>query len=97
MKPLFLFFFFLNYRISAGPEPQYDKILSGYKIFKHKKPFYLKYGNRMIPELEIAYETWGTLNEKKDNAVMVYTGLSASSHAKSHKVGCYMIAKPGIT
>lgn len=71
--------------ISAGPEPQYDKILSGYKVFKHKKPFYLKYGNRMIPELEIAYETWGTLNEKKDNAVMVYTGLSASSHAKSHK------------
>ncbi|HVY80769.1 MAG TPA: homoserine O-acetyltransferase [Steroidobacteraceae bacterium] len=31
----------------------------------------------------IAYETWGTLNEARDNAVLLFTGLSPSAHAKS--------------
>ncbi|XP_020612275.1 serine O-acetyltransferase-like [Orbicella faveolata] len=35
-------------------------------------------------KLEVAYETWGELNEAKDNVVLLCTGLSASSHAKSH-------------
>lgn len=34
----------------------------------------------------MAYETWGELNEAKDNVVLLCTGLSASSHAKSHAV-----------
>ena len=34
----------------------------------------------------MAYETWGELNEAKDNVVLLCTGLSASSHAKSHVV-----------
>lgn len=38
----------------------------------------------VLPELDIAYETWGELNEKKDNAILIQTGLSGSSHAKSH-------------
>ena len=31
----------------------------------------------------IAYETWGILNEARDNAVLVFTGLSPSAHAAS--------------
>jgi homoserine O-acetyltransferase/O-succinyltransferase len=31
----------------------------------------------------IAYETWGTLRGKGDNAIMVFTGLSPSAHAAS--------------
>ena len=31
----------------------------------------------------IAYETWGTLNEARDNAVLLFTGLSPSAHAAS--------------
>ena len=31
----------------------------------------------------IAYETWGELNNAKDNAVMLFTGLSPSAHAAS--------------
>ena len=31
----------------------------------------------------IAYETWGQLNEKSDNAVLLFTGLSPSAHAAS--------------
>jgi homoserine O-acetyltransferase/O-succinyltransferase len=29
----------------------------------------------------IAYETWGTLNEKRDNALLLFTGLSPPAHA----------------
>lgn len=31
----------------------------------------------------IAYETWGELNEARDNAVLIFTGLSPSAHAAS--------------
>jgi homoserine O-acetyltransferase len=31
----------------------------------------------------IAYETWGTLNEARDNALLLFTGLSPSAHATS--------------
>jgi homoserine O-acetyltransferase len=31
----------------------------------------------------IAYETWGELNAARDNAILVFTGLSASAHARS--------------
>jgi homoserine O-acetyltransferase len=44
-----------------------------------------------LPELSVAYETWGRLNEDKSNAILLFTGLSASSHAKSHGVA----DKPG--
>ena len=29
----------------------------------------------------IAYETWGTLNSKRDNAILLFTGLSPTAHA----------------
>ncbi len=38
-----------------------------------------------LPEIKIAYETWGHLNSDKSNAILLHTGLSASSHAKSHE------------
>ena len=31
----------------------------------------------------IAYETWGTLNHQRDNAVLIFTGMSPSAHAAS--------------
>ena len=36
--------------------------------------------------MDVAYETWGELNEERDNAVIISAGLSAASHAKSHPV-----------
>ena len=36
-----------------------------------------------ISELNIAYETWGKINKDKSNVVVIYTGLSASSHVTS--------------
>lgn len=34
-------------------------------------------------DASIAYETWGELNHQKDNAVLLFTGLSPSAHAAS--------------
>jgi len=31
----------------------------------------------------LAYETWGTLNEARDNAILIFSGLSPSAHAAS--------------
>jgi len=32
----------------------------------------------------LAYETWGKLNKNKDNAILIFTGLSTDSHAARH-------------
>ena len=68
---------------SGGPEPSYEKVVTGYELFYYDKPFLCDYGG-ILPSFKLAYETWGTLNEKKDNVILLHTGLSASSHAKSH-------------
>ncbi len=36
-----------------------------------------------LDELDMAYETWGKLNENKDNVIVVFTGLSPNSHIAS--------------
>src|SRR5690606_31882607 len=36
-----------------------------------------------LHEARGAYESWGTLNEAKDNAILIFTGLSPSAHAAS--------------
>ena len=46
----------------------------------------MQYNDAILPELTVAYETWGELNRARDNAVIIHAGLSASSHAKSHEV-----------
>ena len=53
------------------------------QIFKAEDPLCLTLGGRLA-EFQVAYETWGQLNETRDNAVLLFTGLSASAHAKSH-------------
>ena len=37
-----------------------------------------------LPGVTVAYETWGRLTEARDNAVLITTGLSASSHVARH-------------
>ena len=65
----------------------YGEEIKGFHVYEHCKNFYFDYGG-ILPEVKVAYETWGTLNEARDNAIILYGGLSASSHAKSHPVSC---------
>ncbi|MBE7036827.1 MAG: homoserine O-acetyltransferase [Ruminococcaceae bacterium] len=50
------------------------------KLLKIKEPITLKSG-KTINSLEIAYETYGKLNENKDNAILVLHALTGSAHA----------------
>jgi homoserine O-acetyltransferase len=47
-------------------------------LFKYNKPFYLESG-ATLPELEITYHTYGTLNREKNNVVWICHALTANS------------------
>lgn len=68
---------------ASGPEPTYDKVVSGYETFTSLAPFACECGG-VLPRIELAHETWGRLSPARDNVVLLHTGLSASSHARSH-------------
>ncbi|PLX56213.1 MAG: homoserine O-acetyltransferase [Chromatiales bacterium] len=36
-----------------------------------------------LKQVQLAYESWGELNERGDNAVLIFTGLSPSAHVTS--------------
>ena len=52
------------------------------KILKLDRPFAMRRGGA-LPNVEIAYETWGDPASAHDNAVLIFTGLSPSAHAAS--------------
>jgi homoserine O-acetyltransferase/O-succinyltransferase len=52
------------------------------RYFELPSPFAMKRGGE-LHGAHIAYETWGTLNAARDNAVLVLTGLSPSAHMTS--------------
>lgn len=65
---------FLVKGISIATLPS-DYGSTGFKMFK----------GSILNNIEIAYETWGELSINKDNAILLFTGLSTSSHAASSK------------
>lgn len=70
----------LSKRSTEGPEPSYT---SGHtEVFHSDQPILLDWGG-ILPQFDIAYETWGSLNKDRSNAILLHTGLSASSHAHS--------------
>jgi homoserine O-acetyltransferase len=66
--------------LTEGPEPSYTT--GAHEEFTSKEPILLDHGG-VLPEFTIAYETWGKLNDGRTNAILLHTGLSASSHAHS--------------
>ena len=74
--------------LSSGPEPSYTT--GQHQNWYSERPLLLDWGGS-LPQFDIAFETWGTLNETKSNAILLHTGLSASSHAHSTTVN----PKPG--
>lgn len=53
-------------------------IRSDLKIFKYNSPFSLERGG-LLPSLDIAYHTYGSLNSKRDNCIWVCHALTANS------------------
>lgn len=51
------------------------------KLYRHNAPFKLESGE-VLPSLEIAYDTFGELNEAKDNVIWVCHALTANSDVK---------------
>jgi homoserine O-acetyltransferase len=72
----------------SGPEPSYTT--GKHLWYRSREPLLLDWGG-ILPQFDIAYETWGDLNVDKNNAILLHTGLSASSHAHSTDIN----PKPG--
>ncbi|NOZ61008.1 MAG: alpha/beta fold hydrolase, partial [Calditrichaeota bacterium] len=45
-------------------------------------PFTFENGDT-LPQVTLTYETWGELNEEKDNAILICHALTGTSHAAS--------------
>ncbi|WP_444996801.1 homoserine O-acetyltransferase MetX [Aliikangiella sp. IMCC44359] len=48
-------------------------------LFQSSQPFDLELGGQ-LPSLELAYETWGSLNPQKSNVIVIHHALSVGSH-----------------
>ncbi len=55
--------------------------MSATKLYEHDGEFRMRRGVLQSPTL--AFETWGELNQRADNAVLIFTGLSPSAHVAS--------------
>jgi homoserine O-acetyltransferase len=65
--------------------PNPNKTGSATQYLHHTKAFRFRRGGG-LPQLTLAYETWGKLNADHSNAVMILTGISPSAHAASSKL-----------
>lgn len=77
-----------NKALHSGPEPSYTT--GKHLWYRSREPLLLDWGG-VLPQFDIAYETWGNWNADKSNAILLHTGLSASSHAHSTEIN----PKPG--
>ncbi|KAM4063713.1 alpha/beta hydrolase fold domain-containing protein [Hirsutella rhossiliensis] len=70
-------------RLRNSSHPEEPSYTSGATLVHHcREPLALDWGG-VLPDFTIAYETWGRLNADRSNAILLHTGLSASSHARS--------------
>lgn len=50
------------------------------KIYRHDEVFVTESGYS-FPQMEVAYRTWGRLNEARDNVVVIFHALTGNAHA----------------
>lgn len=53
------------------------------RVADHSQPFITEHRD-CLQQVDLTYETWGTLNAARDNAVLVIHALTGDSHAASH-------------
>jgi len=56
----------------------------GERIFFRTGPVHLEAGG-VLPEVTVAYETWGNLNASADNGVLILHALTGDSHIKGER------------
>ena len=56
------------------------------RLWTSPEPLELENGGR-LPELNVCYETWGELDERGENAVLVCHAISGDSHVARHDEG----------
>ena len=59
--------------LSLGPATKYAALPDPFRFWR----------GGALSSGQVAYETWGSLNAARDNAVLLFTGLSPSAHAAS--------------
>ena len=64
------------------PAPTHEFIPPGSRFHALSSPFPMKRGGA-LHGARVAYETWGTLDDARGNAVLIVTGLSPDAHAAS--------------
>ena len=67
--------------MTATASPPSTRLTAG--VADHAKPFITEHGD-ILRHVDLAYETWGTLNSKGDNAVLIIHALTGDSHAAAH-------------
>lgn len=60
----------------------FEKSNPGFQKVTLEDKFTLKRGGQ-LKSPKLAYESWGEINNKADNVIVIFTGLSASSHVTS--------------
>ncbi|MFC4729929.1 homoserine O-acetyltransferase MetX [Coralloluteibacterium thermophilus] len=73
--------------LDASPDARrgdFEIVPPGSRFFALPSPFPMKRGG-VLHGARLAYETWGTLNAARDNAILILTGLSPNAHAASHE------------
>ncbi len=63
-----------------------EKSYTETKIFYHNRPFVLE-SEAVLDHLEIAYETYGTLSENRDNVILICHALTGNAHVAGYHKG----------
>jgi len=53
-------------------------------VYHHNHSFDLRRGGQ-LKQFQLAWESWGSLNQDKSNVVLIFTGLSPDAHAASNQ------------
>ena len=56
-----------------GPDTRYLDVRETFALYRGEK----------LPGLRLAWESWGSLDETRSNAILIFTGLSPGAHAAS--------------